>query len=83
MSRTDAITSLEALAGGRMPERSTLIAGALWLQTAARRNRDSRDLLDAASGLEAVATGGHLDLDNTGRARASHFADLIGKLPAD
>ncbi len=82
MSKTDAITSLEAIAAGRTPERSTLLGGALWLQTVARRNRDNRDLLDAASGLETMATGGHLDLDNSGRARASHFAALVASLPA-
>lgn len=82
MSKTDAIISLEALADGRTPERSTLLAGALWMQTVARMNRDNRDLVDAFYGLECLAVGGKLDLNSEGRARVRHIAALVGTLPA-
>jgi hypothetical protein len=66
----DAVYALEEQAAGRTPERSRLLAGALALDTLVRRGEQDRDILDAAAGLSALATGERFELDERGRARA-------------
>jgi hypothetical protein len=46
----------------------------LALNTLQRAGGADRAILDAAAALEAIATGGSLDLDDTGRARAAALA---------
>jgi hypothetical protein len=80
MSLQDAVDVLCDLANARPVEnRSRLIAGALALSTATY-SCDDRDLADAAIGLEILATGGKLDLDETGRCRAAFLATVVGGL---
>ena len=69
---------LDALAAGRVPDRAALLAAALALDTYRRSAESpSRDVLDAAAGLEVLATGGTLDLDETGRQRAAKLAEVV------
>ena len=63
--------------------RARLIAAALALDTLVRTTNAGRDLLDAAAGLQILATRGKLDLDDAGRSRARKFADTIRQLVAD
>jgi hypothetical protein len=72
----DAAEALDALAAGMAPDRARVIAGALALD-AFRWTTPSRDLLDAAAGLRIIATGGTLDLDEAGRARARQLAEAV------
>jgi hypothetical protein len=37
----------------------------------------NRDILDAAAGLNIIATGGTLDLDDAGRHRARELAQAV------
>ena len=75
----DAAYALDELAAGRQPERARLITGALALDTLCLQGSESRDLLDAAAGLKALATGGHLDLLPSGQARVAGLADAVGR----
>ena len=68
---------LESLAAGRVPERAALLSAALIVSNLCHRDGASRALKDAAAGLETLATGGTLDLDATGRARAAKLAALV------
>lgn len=80
MSLADAIYALTEIAAGRTPEQSRLVAGALALDTIGLRGGASQDVLDAAAGLNLMATGGTLDLDAQGRGRAKHLADAVAML---
>lgn len=80
MAIVDAVYALAEIAAGRTPERSRLVAGALALDTIRLRGGASQDVLDAAAGLELLATGGTLDLDAQGRIRAKHLADVVATL---
>ncbi len=76
-----AADALDALAAGQVPERADALTGALALQTQClHAPAPSRDLLDAAAGLETLATGGTLDLDALGRERAARLAALVRQL---
>lgn len=77
MSIVDAADVLDDLAAGRTPDRAKLIAGALALHTIVQQGRASRDILDAAAGIETVATGGILELEASGRERAAVLAIVI------
>ena len=77
MSLLDAALVLDDLAAGRTPERSMLLAGALALDTLIRRGQATSEMKDAAAGLEAVATGGDMELDASGRKRAALLAIAI------
>lgn len=80
MSLQDAVDVLRGLANAHPIEnRSRLIAGALALSTATYSCAD-RDLADAAIGLRLLATGGTLDLDETGRRRAAFLATVVDGL---
>lgn len=68
---------LDALALGRIPDRTALLSAALDLDTYCHGIDASRDLLDAAAALETLATGGTLDLDATGRQRAMKLAKVV------
>jgi len=71
---------LRAQAAGRpLTNRSQVIAGALALQTGTLDVR-SLDLLDAAAGLETLATGREMNLDQRGRDRAAHLAIVVAAL---
>ena len=74
---------LDELAAGIQPDRARLIAAALALDTLIKTTTPSRDLLDAAAGLQILATGGTLDLDETGRNRALQFAETVRQLIRD
>ena len=74
---------LDELAAGNQPDRARLIAAALALDTLIKTTTPSRDLLDVAAGLQILATGGTLDLDEAGRNRARKFADTVRQLVAD
>jgi hypothetical protein len=78
-----AASVLDELAAGIQPDRARLIAAALALDTLIKTTTPSRDLLDAAAGLQILATGGTLDLDETGRLRARQFADTVRQLIVD
>jgi hypothetical protein len=73
----DAALVLDALAAGTSPDRTNVIVGALALN-ALRWATSSRDILDAAAGLNnIIATGGTLDLDEAGRHRARELAQAV------
>ena len=80
MTLITAAAALDALAAGEEPSRGDVISGALVLQTLMMRGDLDRDLEDAAFGLEAVATGRPLNLDQVGRARASDLAAKVRAL---
>ena len=73
----DAAAVLDALALGRIPDRTALLSAALDLDTYCHGIDASRDLLDAAAALETLATGGTLDLDATGQQRAMKLAKVV------
>jgi hypothetical protein len=73
----DAALVLDALAAGEVPDRALLVCGALALDTLVRWTLPGRDLLDAAAGLNTIATGGNLDLDAVGRLRARELAAAV------
>jgi hypothetical protein len=75
-----ATSVLDELAAGIQPDRARLIAAALVLDTLIKTTTPSRDLLDAAAGLQILATGGTLDLDDAGRLRARQFAETVRQL---
>lgn len=80
MSLADAMAVLNSLSNAcPLTDRSQLIAGALALDIAAWAS-DDRDVADAAIALRMLATGGELDLDETGRRRAAHLASVISAL---
>jgi hypothetical protein len=76
----DAATVLDALAARTQPDRARVIAGALALDTLTKTTTASPDLLDAAAGLQIIATGGTLDLDEAGLLRAHRFAEAVRQL---
>lgn len=82
MTLLAAATALDALAAGLEPARGDVISGALILQTLVHKGQADRDLQDAALGLEAVATGRPLNLDQAGRARAAILAKKARDLAA-
>jgi hypothetical protein len=61
-------------AAGEAPDRARVIVGALALDTLAAWDGADRDLRDAAAGLQTLACGGSLDLDEAGRRRARQLA---------
>lgn len=73
----DAAAVLDALALGCIPDRTALLSAAIDLNTYCQGIDASRDLLDAAAGLETLATGGTLDLDATGRQRVRKLAQIV------
>ncbi len=78
-----AIEALDLLAAGKpVPRTSALIADAVILDTLAAA-QGNRDLHDAAAGLRTVATGGTLDLDESGRARAAVLAAAVRRCRQD
>ena len=80
MSLQDAVDVLSDQAAGRLVQsRSQLISAALALETAGL-NTTSRDILDAAVGLNLLARGGDLLLDQKGQERAAHLAMVVAAL---
>lgn len=80
MSLRDAVDVLDDLANARpIANRSRLVGGALALNTLTRTN-DDRDIADAAIGLEILATGGTLVLDEQGRKRAAFLSNAVEAL---
>jgi len=76
-----AVLALEDLAGGRVPEQASVLAGALALKRLAFRTT-GRDIFDALSGLETLATGGTPELNSAGRERAGKLAEIVrGHIP--
>ena len=73
----DAAAVLDALASGRLPDRTAMLSAALDLNTYCLGIDASRDLLDAAAGLETLARGAMLDLDAAGRQRAMKLAQVV------
>lgn len=80
MSLQDAVDVLIDQAAGRpLTNKSQVIAAALALDTATM-NTSHRDLLDTAAGLHTLATGGSMELDQKGRDRAAHLANVVSAL---
>jgi hypothetical protein len=79
----DAADVLEAIAAGHTPNRAALLAGALKLDALTMEGSGDRDLLDAAAALKLLATGGTLELDDAGRARAAWIAAHLRQLEGD
>ena len=73
----DAAAVLDALAAGHNPDRTAMLSAALDLNTYCQEIDASRDLLDAAAGLETLVNGGRIDLDATGRQRAMKLAQVV------
>ena len=80
---TNAAEALDALAAGRIPDRLQVLAGALALTNLLIRVTPDRELLDAAAGLDALATGRKLDLNDEGRARAAKLAARVRRALSD
>lgn len=76
----DAAAVLEDLAAGLQPDRNRLVAGAQALETMHADHPSWRDMTDASFGVQALAAGGALDLDQKGRARAARLAEVIRSL---
>lgn len=76
----DAASVLEDQASGRAPDRTRVLSGALALDTLCRNGSADRDVLDAAAGLQQLATGRGLELDEIGRARAARLAQMIRRV---
>ena len=70
----------EALAAGHTPDRADILNAALVLSTYCQCTNADRDLLNAAHGLELIGTGRTLDLDATGRQRATKLAQIVRHL---
>jgi hypothetical protein len=75
----DAASVLEDQAAGRVPDRARVLSGALALDTLRGEGVADRDILDAAVGIQLLATGRGLELDEIGRARAAHLAEVVRK----
>jgi hypothetical protein len=73
----NAAAALDALADGIDPDRLQVLVGALALTTLIIRISPDGDLLDAAAGLDALATGRKLLLNREGRARAATLAARV------
>ena len=73
----DAAAVLDALASGRIPDRTAMLSAALDLNTYCQGIDASRDLLDAAAGLKTLVNGERIDLDATGRQRAMKLAQVV------
>lgn len=73
----NAAAALDALADGIDPDRFQVLVGALALTTLLIRVSPDRDLLDAAAGLDTLATGRKLLLNREGRARAATLAARV------
>ena len=73
----NAAAALDALADGIDPDRLQVLVGALALTTLLIRVSPDRDLLDAAAGLDTLATGRKLLLNREGRARAATLAARV------
>jgi hypothetical protein len=80
MTIADAVYALGEQAAGREPNRARLLAGALALSKAVAHGIADRDVLDAAAGLELVATGRSFTLDEIGRRRAAALAETVRAL---
>jgi hypothetical protein len=71
-----AALALEGVARGAALDRTLAMEAAQTLRTYADHTQDM-DLLDAAAGLERLATGGKLPLDSLGRRLAAELAELV------
>ena len=71
---------LNVLADGGIPDKTAVLNAALILNTYCQCTNADRDLLDAAHGLELIGTGRTLDLDATGRQRATKLAQIVRHL---
>jgi hypothetical protein len=69
-----AVAALEALAEGQVPDQAAVLAGALALESLCAAGGATRETLDAAAGLKVLASGGTLELDDAGQARAGSLA---------
>jgi hypothetical protein len=72
-----AVSALESLAAGSLPDRAVLLAGTLALDSLCAWGAPDRDVLDAATGLNILARGGSLDLNSAGRERAQELAEAV------
>jgi len=73
----DAASVLDDQASGREADRARILSGALALDTLCRDGTADRDILESAAGLQLLAAGGSLDLDETGRVRAARLAAAV------
>jgi len=70
----DAAYALEEQAGGRNPDLSRVLSGAITLDTLSRRGALDAEMQDAALLLERVVTTGACHLDAGGKLRAAKLA---------
>lgn len=77
LSLQEAATVFDVLAAGNIPDKAAVLSAALALNTYCQRPNADRDMLDAAAGLELLATGRTLDLDAVGRQRARKLAQIV------
>jgi len=77
-----AATALEALAAGEAPDPADVLAGALALERLCAAPDAPREMQDAAAGFKRLASGGALDLDVAGLARARKLAAQLRALNA-
>ena len=80
-----AATALDALARGARPSAVHAFPGyqaiEWWIESVPHEHR--RDLLDSAAGLKSIALGDPLELDQQGRDRAGHLAELVREIADD
>ena len=77
LSLQDVAAVLDALGASQPLNRSDVLNAALTLSTYCQRQDVTEDMLDAAKGLEIMATGGTLDLDEVGQRRAMALAQIV------
>ena len=65
------------MVAGTAPDHLQVLSGALALSTVCLPGTSERELIDAAAGLGAIATGRKLDLKEEGRARAAKLAARV------
>lgn len=77
-----AASVLDDVAAGRPTEKMQCLCGAMALTTYIVSNpgQFDRDIYDARGGLDSLATGRPLDLNDAGRRRAAHLADCVRHL---
>ena len=75
----EAAAVLDALAAGDIPDKSAVVNAALILSSYCQRTHPDRDMLDAARGLELLASGRELNLDAVGCERARKLALIVRK----
>jgi hypothetical protein len=80
MSLLDAANALDALAAGRVPDRTPVMAGALALD---RLSRDDRDLVEARIALQLLTVSGPFESNQIGCGKAALLAAAVRRIAAE